>query len=33
LKYEENVQHVRYTLVALRGMNRRIEPEKIETHK
>jgi hypothetical protein len=33
LKYEEHVQHMRYALVALRGMNRRIEPEKKETHK
>ena len=33
LKYEEHVQHVRYALVALRSMNRHIEPEKIQTHK
>lgn len=33
LKFEENVEHVRYALMALRGTNRRIEPEKIETHK
>jgi hypothetical protein len=33
LMYAEHVQHVRYTLVALRGMNRRIKREKIENHK
>ena len=32
-KYEEHVQHVRYALVALRGTDHRIEPEKIENHK
>jgi hypothetical protein len=33
LKYEEHVQHVRYALVALCGMNCYIEPEKIDTYK
>jgi hypothetical protein len=32
LKYEEHVQHVRYALVTLRGMIRRIEPKEIEIH-
>jgi hypothetical protein len=31
--YEEHVQHVRYALVALRGTDHRIEPEKIETRR
>jgi hypothetical protein len=33
LRYEEHVQHVHYALVVLCGTDRRIEPEKIETHK